>query len=257
MKLLFLTFVVRPLLGFLPFDWRDFLHGLKRFRAKDRIFPSPAIIFFTEKDKNNGGFADRMKGIVSIFHFCLCENIPFKINYAVPFELSDFLLPNEYDWQIDKQQISFHRKDARFFHLYGTIDESLKLKRLLKLKSKKQVQVFFNLDFVPELNKVFGVNYIWGDLYKKLFKPTDKLQSAIDKHKKIINGDYICAVFRFQNLLDDFQEYHYPSLRETEQDILMRKCSKALLELQKKESNEKILVTSDSLKFLSRIKGLK
>jgi len=108
MKSRFRIFMVGLLLGHLPHNWRDFVFGFKRFRSKNRIYPTPTIIFFTEKNKYNGGFADRMKGIVTIFHFCLCKNIPFKINYAVPFELSDFLLPNEYDWQIDKQQISFN-----------------------------------------------------------------------------------------------------------------------------------------------------
>ena len=139
------------------------------------------------------------------------------------------------------------------FYLYGTKNSKLKLKRLLNFKSKKQVQAFFNLDFVSELNDIFKTSYTWGELFKKLFKPAEKLQKEIDKHLEIIKGEYICAVFRFQNLFGDFQEYEYQPLNESEQNILIEKCSKALLELQKKEDCKKILVTSDSEKFLTFI----
>ena len=235
----------------LPVTWRDFLFAIKRFWRKKRIFPQPQmLIFFTEKGKWHGGFTDRMKGIITLFHFCLCKNISFKINYTFPFELSDFLLPNEYDWQIDKQKISFNRKEAKFIMFFGKAD---RLKRMLNIKTKKQIHAFLNSNFVCELNDIFKTNYTWGELFKKLFKPTDELQEKIDKHLKIINGKYICAVFRFQNLLGDFQEYEFQPLSANEQNILLKKCKKALLELQEKEDCKKILVTSDSAKFLTSV----
>ena len=244
------------LLRYLPHNWRDFIFGFKRFRAKNRIFPSPAIIFFTEKEKCNGGFADRMKGIVSLFHFCLCKNISFKINYAVPFELSDFLLPNEYNWQIDKQQISFNRKESRFFFLYGAKDRKVKLKRLLKFTSKKQVQAFFNLDFVCELNEVFSTNYTWSELYKKLFKPTIELQNIINYHKKEMNISYISVHFRFIGLLGDFNEREENCLVEKEKIELMNKNLQALQKLKESFANKKIFVAADSNLFIEQAKKI-
>jgi hypothetical protein len=238
----------------LPAEWRNYLLGFKRFRAKNRVFPPPMLIFFTEKGKWHGGFADRIKGIVSLFHYCLCKNIPFKINYTFPFELSDFLQPNEYNWEIDKNEISFNRKEAKLF--LSIIVRFSKAERLLKLNANRQIHAFCRLDYVEEINSAFKTNYTWGELYKKLFKPTEKLQNTIDKHLKTIEDKYVCAVFRFQNLLGDFKEYDYKPLSEIEKENLIAMCKKSLLELQQNENINKILVTADSETFLKRLQGL-
>jgi hypothetical protein len=238
------------MISILPNRLRDYFFGIKRFNSQKRIFPKEkTVIFFTEKGKWHGGFADRMKGIVSLFHYCLCKNIPFKIHYTFPFELSDFLQPNEYDWQIDKKQISFNRKEATFMFLYG----KNKIKRLLHEKSNKQIHAFFNTDIVAQLNAEFHTGYTWGELFKKLFKPTEELQKLIDICKAQMNGKYISVVFRFQNMLGDFQEYRFQPLDDEQKYRLIDKCNNALIELQKKEKFQKILVTSDSITFLKSI----
>ena len=241
------------LLDRLPAAWRDFVFGIKRFRAKNKIFPQKQmLIFFTEEDKWHGGFCDRMKGIVSLFHFCLRKNITFKINYEFPFNLSEFLYPNEYDWTINKNEISFHRREAKLINLVS--DQTLK--RLKNLNTKKQIHAFANRNIVSLLNSEYGTNYIWSELFNRLFKPTEKLQKEIDKHLKIINGSYICIVFRFQNLLGDFQEYNYNPLPDNEKKALIEKCKQTVAGLQKRE-NCKILVTSDSESFLKELIELK
>ncbi|MDR0811392.1 MAG: hypothetical protein LBN23_03835 [Paludibacter sp.] len=240
------------LLDCLPVEWRDALFGIKRFRAKNRILPAPSIIFFTEKGKWHGGFADRMKGIVTLFHYCLVKNIEFKIYYTFPFELSNFLQPNEYDWIIrDSKSIIYNRSEAKFVSIIG--DGTIN--RLTKLKTKKQIHAFANRDVVNLLNDYYKTSYTWGELFNMLFKPTDKLQAAIDEKLKIIDGKYICAVFRFQNMLGDFAEYQYKPLSEDKKEILIEKCKKAVSDLQKNE-NQRILVTSDSETFLKSLKNL-
>lgn len=237
----------------LPLNLRDCLFGFKRFQAKNRLYPQPAIIFFTEKNKYHGGFADRMKGIVTLFHYCLIKNISFKINYTFPFELSEFLLPNEYNWQIDKNKISFNRKEAKLFLFAGSKNYG-RYGDLLNLKINKQIHAFCNFDYLELLNFDFKTSYTWGELYKKLFKPTEELQNAIDKHLKIIGGKYICAVFRFQNLFGDFAEYDYKSLKESEKTILTEKCKNAVIQLQQSEK-QKILAASDSETFLKALEN--
>ena len=237
----------------LPDEWRDYLLSIKRFWGKSKIYPQEqAIIFFTEKGKWHGGFCDRMKGIVSLFHYCLCKNIAFKINYEFPFNLAEFLQSNESEWMINKSEISFHREEAKLMNLIG--DQSLK--RLKNLKVKKQIHAFANRDIVSSLNLEYGTNYTWGELFKKLFQPTVELQKIIDLHIEIIGGEYVCAVFRFQNLLGDFEEYNYKSLPNNEKQILIEKCKHAVVDLQKHE-NGNILVTSDSELFLKELIGLK
>ncbi|MCL2328488.1 MAG: hypothetical protein FWC39_08250 [Bacteroidetes bacterium] len=241
--------------GLLPAGWRDCVFGLKRFRAKNRLFPKEhTLIFFTEKGKWHGGFTDRMKGIVSLFHFCVCSHIPFKIQYSYPFELSVFLQPNEYDWTVKKQEISYHRREALYMYLIGTA-VAKRLKKIAKIPPK-HIHAFANCDIVQQLNADFATQNTWGELFNKLFKPTELLQKEIDKHVKIINGNYICAVFRFQNLLGDFMEYDYKPVSNEEQNLLIEKCTKALVELQEEENCKKILITSDSVQFLTAVAHL-
>ena len=38
----------------------------------------------------SGGLADRFKGIISLFAWAKSKNIPFKIEYTMPFQLSDY-----------------------------------------------------------------------------------------------------------------------------------------------------------------------
>jgi hypothetical protein len=243
--------MVELLLGHLPAPWRDYIFDFKRLRGKRKMFPTKQMLIFRiETVGTHGGFADRMKGIVSLFHLCLYKGIPFKIHYTAPFELSDFLLPNEYDWRISEEEISYNRKEAKSIH------GAQLLPRVIRENSQKQMHVLqINGDFVEDLNKELQTNYRWGELYKKLFKPTEELQSEIDKHVEIITGNYVCAVFRFQNLLGDFREYEFPALSEAEQKTLMQTCRNALVELQEKEG-KKMLVTSDSEKFLTSVVGL-
>jgi hypothetical protein len=155
----------------------------------------------------HGGLGDRFAGIVSMYCFCLCRGIPFKLSYTFPFELTDFLLPNQYDWTVSETEITTNLCEAKFMDLMN--DASI-MKRLTQLKSKRQIHVYTNYDIVDKLNDFYGKNYTWGGLFKQLFKPTGELQTIIAERKKIIGGDYICAAFRFQNMLGDFPEYDYP-----------------------------------------------
>ena len=71
--------------------------------------------------------------------------------------------------------------------------------------------------------------------------------------KKELGENYYAAVFRFQNLLGDFQEYHYKSMEDQdEKEQLIGKCLQALKTLQAAHGNQALLVTSDSVTFLKR-----
>jgi hypothetical protein len=193
-----------------------------------------------------------MKGIVSVFHYCLCNNIDFRIYYKYPFELSDYLIPNQYDWTLKEGELGFNFFQTRFVNLIGDGSE----KRLVKLQTKKQIHVYANRDIVNQLNNHYKTSYTWGKLFSILFKPTEELQKRINDCLSMINGEYICAVFRFQNLLGDFQEYNYQPLKAEEQSVLIENCTKALLDLQTKSDIKNVLVTSDSSKFLQTVAEL-
>lgn len=94
-------------------------------------------------------------------------------------------------------------------------------------------------------------NRPWGKIFKKLFKPSELLACHLKKCREEIGEEYIATVYRFQNLLGDFNEYLYKTLRNNSERI--RLINRALFELEKiHEENPgiQVLVTSDSISFL-------
>lgn len=213
---------------------------------------TPMLISAVDGKRNTQGVTDRFKGIISVYALSKAINAPFKLIYTHPFYLIDFLMPNTYNWIPKYDEISESMSDVR----YKILRKQPSIKRLLKvLPLKNQVRVYANLNYLDEINKEFNQNFEWGTLFKELFKPTKELEDAININSLKIGEKYIACVFRFQNLLGDFNEYHSKSVPEEIQIELITKNKKALIELEKSVKLP-ILVTSDSMKFISEIKDL-
>jgi hypothetical protein len=242
------------ILNLLPCNWRDSIWGLKRFHYGEKLHPRRQILIASVDGSSwHGGLCDRFKGIVSLFHYCLCKNIPFKINYTYPFALSDYLLPNEYDWQLSEAEIiTYHICEAKYINLIG--DPSAR--RFVQFRTKKQIHAYANRDIVAELNRIYNTDYQWGELFKKLFSPTKEMSQIIQCRKLQIGGEYICVAFRFQNLLGDFTEYQYRELPDGAKTELIARCRQSILDIQQRETCKRILVTSDSVSFLETLPGM-
>lgn len=242
------------LIAKLPTNLRDDIRGIKRYRAKKRVHPEKQLLIFcVDGTTFHGGLCDRFKGAVTLFHYCLCKNIQFRINYMSPFELTGFLLPNEYDWQLsENEEITSHVLEAKYLNILNKGN----VKQLIKLNTKRQIHAYTNLDFVEALNQHYKTNYNWGELFKKLFKPTEELTEKIVEYQKVIGGKYICVHLRFQNLLGDFEDNDTKPLSNEEINRLISLCKKEILNIQKEESIKKVYVTSDSISFLKNMKSL-
>lgn len=219
------------------------------------------IIFMADKKFNSGGLADRLRGIVSLFDYCLKHDIDFKIKFSEPFELTDFLIPNEYDWTITDNNISYNSNDSYpvFFipHKEKVLNLQIEiiyqkfiLNRLIRHK-QPQIHVYTNALFA-EMN--------FGELFNRLFKPSIKLGSRLEREKKSLGNQYISVSTRFLELLGDFEEPEKmrETLSECEQTKLINSCIKQIELIKAKwlKPGNKIFVTSDSTKFLNVIKNL-
>ncbi len=199
----------------------------------------------------HGGMCDRFKGIVSLYCFCKCRNFNFKIYYTYPFPLTDFLVPNSYNWILNEEDLCKNLFCVKLLRLIGdpTAD------RLQRLTTSKQIHCYANRDIVSELNKVYQTQFNWGELFAELFKPTDELQNILDYHSAKIGKIYVSVAFRFQNLLGDFKEYSYKPLTSHLQIELIEKCKKSLFRIHEKY-HLPLLVTSDSVTFLDALSDL-
>lgn len=199
----------------------------------------------------HGGICDRFKGLISFYAYCKYVGKPFRIRYNFPFELTDFLVPNKYDWRISDQNIS-----DSIWHVRIISTRAEKGKRLLKLRTKKQIRFYGNYDLTKFIHFP-PFNEDWGSVFNYLFKPSPALQEHLDFHKKEINGRYVAAVYRFQNLLGDFEEYHYKAIASEEyKEKMVTANLKELENIHKEYPEVKILVTSDSNAFLERASEL-
>jgi hypothetical protein len=202
---------------------------------------------------DTGGLCDRLRAIVSLYKLCKEKKLNFKINFIHPFTLSDYLIPNEYDWIINPVDISYKLNFARPIYFHHSLSELSKYIALNNIKkSFQQIHFYTNARFADDQYSV---------LINELFKPTGVLQKKIDYHKKQIGTHYIAAGFRFVTLLNDYFHKNHDSilynktLPNTEKELLLLQCVEQLNKLYL-ESNLKIFVLSDSITFLNRIKDI-
>lgn len=227
--------------------FRYYKFSLKRTNKKSML------ISVIDNKRNTQGLADRLKGIVSVYALSKATNSDFKCIFSYPFNLQEFLMPDKYNWIADKDELSNQTADIRF----KIMRKEPTLKKLMSVfPLKRQIYIYSNVNYLDEINNRFEVNFEWGILFNELFRPTPILQQQIDFHQKMFGGEkYVGCVFRFQSLLGDFEEYNYKQLSSKEQLALIKQNVNALKQLIQQE-NCRVLVTSDSSRFIAEIQGI-
>lgn len=235
--------------GFHDGLFHEYERALKeKYYNKKSCSVSSCVVFMVDGRSVHGGLADRLKGIVSIFSLCQKYGKDFKLKYDYPFDISDYLVANEYDWSLSETNIEYGNKSlpvlindyqlpVRFHEQY--------FKRCLK--KTKQLHVYSNS---PLVNEQFG------KLFMCLFKPSVKLQESIDENLKKIGGQYISVTYRFQALLGDFKEGEFPVLSTIDRQKLIKICKEKLICLSRENRNYILLVTSDSKTFLNEVSNM-
>lgn len=209
------------------------------------------IIVMIDGRIGHGGLSDRFWGILSIYKYCKENNKEFRLYFRSPYNIKQFLLPNEYDWDIDDKELCYDIRFAKPKHIslislnpqvtYQSVVTSLKC-------SKMQQHIYTNT------RTFHGQEF--HQLFFEIFKLTPELQQEIDYHKKAIGSDYVSVTFRFQQLLGDFKEGNFPILAsEEEKKKLINKCLSIVKSIADKHSC-RVLVTSDSSLFLDYAKNI-
>lgn len=211
------------------------------------------IICMVDGRMHHGGLADRLRGIVSAYYVCKELGYDFKIHFVHPFHLEDYLVPNEVNWLIDENDICYNSKDAipMFCGSNATLVEPFFQELWFKKKFKepvKQVHVYTNAMLLPRGRR-------FHDYFNELFKPSEALDKALNKHVEPLKEGYYAMTFRFQQLLGDFkEEQQFTILPPDEQQILMERCVAQIERQYAKLEKKRVLLTSDSTKFLEYAK---
>lgn len=232
----------------------DFLRKIKRFRIlTPNRHNTPMVLALVDGRNYHGGFTDRLKGIVSLFHFALANNVDFRLSYTFPLELSHYLEPNDYDWRIGTNDIPCNFFDTSFANLVGDAT----INRMCRLSLHKPLIAYANRDVVQLLNNFYHTNYSWSELYHRLFRPSAELQSVIDNHRNTLGNDYISAHFRFVGMFGDFNEMPYSHITNRQKEHIMQSNIEFLQHLALERADRKIFVASDSSRFIDNVKNIK
>lgn len=222
------------------------------FRFNNKKTLNHRNVLMVDNRVHHGGMFDCMKGIITIYAISKAQHKDFKIHFVSPFRLEDYLCPNQYDWRLGINSLRYHFPLARPVFAYG---EFAHPRRLWKNR-KGETHFYYGYNSLDQVNAHFGTHYDWNQLYKELFLPQPHLQELIDSYKREIGNNYIVTHFRFLNLLGDKMEYASmnPTLPKGEQEQLMRKCKDAILDLMNKHPGKRVMLATDSNRFVEYAK---
>lgn len=223
------------------------------YQMKDGVEPcKPFVVSMFCGNTASGGLIDRLRGAVSVFLSCQETHRDFKLHFTHPFPLTDYLVPADYDWRVNAEEVSFDPRQTEIVvcdSQAGTLWEERHQRRYIENKLKhhpdRQIHCYTNAPYCYKLG--------FADAFRQLFKPAPTLSRHIDEVKAAIGGSYITVSARFCNLLDDFNEEVYGEpLGHDEREALLDRCLSQLRLLKERHTEERIVVCSDSTTFLRR-----
>ena len=242
---------------------KDFPAYVKRY-----LWPLPQfrreIVVMVDGVHSHGGLTDRFRNILSVYAYCKEHDIPFRLYYVYPCDLSHFLIPNAYDWTIKPSEISYSYHDSKELILYVRPIEDVESHEMIRINNEEHLNLLNE-----ELKRNNKIQYhLYGntclaaghyqELWDELFKMTPFLESHINQVRQNFKEPYESVTLRFQQLLGDFEEGNFETLSKEEKGILIQTCIDKIDELYHTGyfSTPKVLITSDSQTFLKRVKEL-
>ena len=198
----------------------------------------------------SGGWADRLKGILSTYLLCKENGWDFKLYYVHPFRLETYLTPGTYDWRIADDGVHFDFSKARPIALeigsdspYQAKKQKEWLRRQIEQAPTEQVHVYTNAMFA------YTDNY--GQAFHELFTTTDRLEKRIQECMELLSPPYISISARFLNSLGDFCDTMLVEpLPPDKRKLLIDGCMQQIERIHKLHPGMTLLINSDSQAFL-------
>lgn len=214
------------------------------------------VMCLYEGDVFQGGLADRLRGIISVYMTCKEKGLNFKLAFKHPFDIEWYLQPNLYDWRMPLETIEKDLDKIEILVLDSTSDSTYHSKKQKKWMEKHLISK--NKQYHCYTNAFYSYDYDYGSLFNELFKLSPRLANKIAEVKRSIGGEYISISCRFLDLLGDFNESfgHDLKLSGKEKDRLIEDNISAVARLHEEYPGKRILANSDSVTFLEYIKKL-
>ena len=239
--------------------------GLLAAKSLSRIFPyilrmrigktyrRNTFFFVIAPNIKHPGLADRMKAIINCYNIAKLNGYDFRIVFKIPFRLEDYLQPNKVDWMADYGDLNYSIRGTKFFNEMDFLTEDSWVGRTKLVKNREYHCYSYIGNRQPKTFPESG--YEWSNLFGELFRPTPRLQSAIDACG--YDGDsYVAVHLRFVNALENFEEVSCCDNAlhtEKEKTALINRCKQGLLRIKEENGDCHVLVFSDSKRFLDSL----
>lgn len=221
---------------------------------------SPDTFFFVISPKaKHPGLADRLKAIIDCYNVAKMNGYKFRIVFKEPFALEDYLAPNKVDWVADYEDLHYVLGRTRFYDEMKLITED-DWKGRTNLRSGMEYHCYAYVgNRQPRTFPESG--YLWTDLFQELFKPSQRLATALDGYKSIGGSKhgYIAVHLRFVNALDNFEEvscYDNTLQSEEAKQQLIERCKEGIMHIRHRHGDMPVMVFSDSKRFLDSLTDL-
>ena len=213
-----------------------------------------SIVLIFNGEVFNVGLADRLRSITSVYYWCKKNDIGFKVLFSSPFTLSDYLVPNQFNWEMDSDQFTYRGVCPKVLTSYSVL-------------FGEQKNIEFHREYMDDLltcgyerihlySNTLCYDEHFYECYRELFTPTKQLQTELDGFQKQIGEPFISISFRFTELLGDLKDTFGSPLPADEKKALIQKCKESIAPIIDKNGVNKALVTSDSKTFLAEISDL-
>ncbi|XP_021343206.1 uncharacterized protein LOC110443352 isoform X2 [Mizuhopecten yessoensis] len=141
-----------------------------------------------------GGWSDRMSGMFSVYVISVILRKHFLIKYTRSGDLTDFLVPNSFDWKYNSSILT--GRTWEYHDLFAKVPNAIKKRTLTGLKNLFSKDVNFirmNWDFTVNFRKFRGLQKVipwllelhFSDIYLKffntVFKPSNMITKAVNK----------------------------------------------------------------------------
>ena len=212
---------------------------------------SGVVVYMIDGRVRHGGLSDRLRGLMTAYDYCKRSGRKLKINWTYPFKLEDYLHPNPDgpDWLIAPDEISYSKRDTDVRCLAGLLRLDSRPDIIDKVMDSDKAQIHYYS------NNILDKTEMYARWFKELFVVDERIAEAVARCKAAMNNEpYVSVTLRFQSLLGDFFEGEYPVIGDDkEREELIDRCTAAVLKVQSDNPGKKVLVTSDSRKFLDHI----
>jgi hypothetical protein len=213
------------------------------------------IIIVCDGFTQHGGLVDRLKGILSFYETAKQTGFEFKIYHKFPYQLKEFLEPNQYDWIATEEDIKWNPFSSMFH--YRMLETDFNPIEYFQKTTKKKHIVYNNMDY---LHKIFpnatsdDLKKKWSENFQELFKKSSYLEAELQKLS--LPEKRIAVHSRFCSILGDFVDTERKNqvLSPEEQAVLLNDLKDNIKKVAPNYTDNQICVFSDSIIYLDFIK---